>query len=155
MSRMSRIGRIAAFLAVAGALLLPASSALAGGPVATKSGALINYLTTGNLKIGKRITVPFACVATCNVTSTVTLKGPGIHLSETPRRNAAGGRAERSLHQAESPAAQGAKGHSRQVQAGEQRQRDGSGDRRDRRDLPRLQAEEVEIGSGSTAACRT
>ena len=78
MRRMSRVGRTAALLAVAGAVLLPGSSALAGGPVATKSGALINYLTTGKLRIGKRIIVPFQCAVQCNVVSSLTVKGPGI-----------------------------------------------------------------------------
>ncbi len=91
MSRMSRIGRIATVLAVAGALLLPASSAVAGGPTASKSGALINYLTAGKLKIGKRITIPFQCAVTCDVVSTVTLKGPGIHLSDSETGTLQGG----------------------------------------------------------------
>jgi hypothetical protein len=82
-ARVSRIWSIAAVLAVAGALLLPTSSALAGGPVATKSGALINYLTTGRLKIGKKIIVPFQCAVNCNVVSSVTVKGPGIHTTDT------------------------------------------------------------------------
>lgn len=91
MSRTSRLGRIATVLAVAGALLLPASSAVAGGPTASKSGALINYLTTGKLKIGKRISVPFQCAVDCSVVSTVTLKGPGIHLSDTETGSLTGG----------------------------------------------------------------
>jgi hypothetical protein len=83
MVRVSRIGKVAAVLAVAGALLLPGSSALAGGPVAKESGALINYLTTGRLKIAKKIIVPFQCSANCNVVSTITVKGPGIHATDT------------------------------------------------------------------------
>lgn len=83
MSRMSRIWKSAALLAVAGALLLPGSAALAGGPPATKSGALINYLTTGKLKIAKKIIVPFQCATNCNVVSSITIKGPGIHLTDT------------------------------------------------------------------------
>jgi hypothetical protein len=83
MSRMSRIGRIAALLAVAGALLLPSSTALAGGPAATKSGALINYLTTGKLKVAKRIVVPFQCAVQCNVVSSLSVKGPGIKGTDT------------------------------------------------------------------------
>jgi hypothetical protein len=82
MTRMSRMGRAAALIAVAGMLLLPASG-LAGAPVATKSGALINYTTTGKLKIRKTITIPVVCSANCQVTSTITLKGPGFKLHNT------------------------------------------------------------------------
>lgn len=83
MARVSRIGSLAAVLAVAGALMLPASGALAGGPVATKSGALINYLTTARLKIAKKIVVPFQCSANCNVVSSIKVKGPGIKVKDT------------------------------------------------------------------------
>jgi hypothetical protein len=79
MSRLSRIGRIATLVAVAGALLLPGSSALASGPVATKSGALINYVTTGKLKIAKRIEIFAVCSANCNVDTTSTIKSKGFH----------------------------------------------------------------------------
>ena len=49
---------MAAVLAVAGALLVPASAPTAGGgPTATKSGALINYVTTGKLTIRKNIQI--------------------------------------------------------------------------------------------------
>jgi hypothetical protein len=83
MSRMSRIWSLAAAAAVIGALLLPASSAVADGPVAHKSGAIINYLTTGKLRVGKRIVVPFQCAVNCNVVSTLTVKGPLVHGSDT------------------------------------------------------------------------
>jgi hypothetical protein len=76
---------------VAGALLLPGSSALAGGPVATKSGALINYLTTGKLKIAKKIIVPFQCAVACNVVSSLTVKGPGIKATDTESGNLGAG----------------------------------------------------------------
>jgi hypothetical protein len=75
MSRMSRSGRLAA-LVVAGALLVPSSSALAGGPVATKSGALINYVSLGKLKVGKRIEIAVVCNANCSVDTATTIKGP-------------------------------------------------------------------------------
>jgi hypothetical protein len=83
MVRVSRIGSVAAVFAVAAVFLLPGSSALASGPAATKSGALINYLTTGKLKIAKKIIVPFQCSVNCNVVSSVTVKGPGIHATDT------------------------------------------------------------------------
>jgi hypothetical protein len=79
---MTRIGRAAALVAIAGALALPASAATAGdAPVATKSGALINYVTTGKLKIAKRIEIVVVCSANCNVTSRSVIKGPGVHLN--------------------------------------------------------------------------
>jgi hypothetical protein len=83
MVRVSRTGSFAAVLTVAGALLLTGSSAVAGAPVATKSGALINYLTTGKLKIGKKVVVPFQCAVNCNVVSSLKVKGPGIKATDT------------------------------------------------------------------------
>lgn len=84
MARVSRIGRIAALLAVVVALVVPASEASAGdGPVATKSGALINYVTGGKLKIGKRVTIGVVCSADCNATATLQLKGPGVKVKGT------------------------------------------------------------------------
>ncbi|MFL5907256.1 MAG: hypothetical protein ACJ75Z_06620 [Solirubrobacterales bacterium] len=74
---------MAGLIAVALALLLPASSVAGAGPVATKSGALINYTTTGKLKLGKSITIPVVCSANCQVTSTVVVKGPGFKLTNT------------------------------------------------------------------------
>jgi len=82
MTRMSRIGRTSALIAVGGMLLVPASG-LAGGPVATKSGAIINYTTTGKLKVRKSITIPVVCSVNCQVTSTVVVKGPGFKLHNT------------------------------------------------------------------------
>lgn len=82
MTRMSRIWRATALFAILGALLVPAAS-VAGGPVATKSGALINYTTTGKLKVGKSITIPVVCSANCQVTSNLTVKGPGFKLTNT------------------------------------------------------------------------
>lgn len=82
MSRMSRIGSIAAAVAVIGALLLPASGA-AGAPTAHKSGAIINYLTLGKIRIQKKIVVPFVCSVNCDVVSTLKLKGPFVHGSDT------------------------------------------------------------------------
>jgi hypothetical protein len=79
MSTMSRIGRIATLAAVGGALLLPASSAVAKDPVATKSGALINYVSTGKLKVSKKILVAVVCSVNCNVDTTTTIKGKGYH----------------------------------------------------------------------------
>jgi hypothetical protein len=75
MSRMSRIGTFAAAVAVTGALLIPASSAVSA-PTAHKSGAIVNYLTTGKLKIAKKLVVPFQCSVNCTVVSTLKVKGP-------------------------------------------------------------------------------
>ena len=83
------MGTIVAVLAITAVLAVPASSAVAGGvesgggPVATKSGALVNYTTTGKLRIAKKIFVPFVCAANCSVVSTLALKGPGVKLTDT------------------------------------------------------------------------
>jgi hypothetical protein len=82
MARVSRIRTIVALFAVSALLLLPSSSA-AGAPVATKSGALINYVSTGKLKVAKSITIPVVCSSDCQVTSTVRIKGPGFKLTNT------------------------------------------------------------------------
>jgi len=83
MIRKSRTRTIAAVLAVIVALLLPATTASAGGPTAVKSGALVNYTTTGKIKIAKKLFVPFVCSANCSVVSNLTLKGPGVKLPDT------------------------------------------------------------------------
>ena len=82
MSRMSRIGTFAAAVAVIGVLLLPASGA-AGAPAAHKSGAIINYLITGKIKIANRMAVPFQCSVNCNVVSTLKVKGPFVKGADT------------------------------------------------------------------------
>ena len=79
--RMTRLGRMLAFLALLAALALPASVASAGsGPTATKSGALVNYVTAGKLKIAKNIQITLICSANCNVVSNSVIKGPGVKL---------------------------------------------------------------------------
>jgi hypothetical protein len=70
-------GIVVAALAL-GLLLLPGTAAAGGGPTATKSGALVNYVTTGKLKIGKKITILVVCSANCNVDTTTVVKGPGF-----------------------------------------------------------------------------
>ena len=65
------------------ALLLVPSGSAAGDPVATKSGALVNYVSTGKLKVAKSITIPVVCSADCQVTSTIRIKGPGFKLTNT------------------------------------------------------------------------
>jgi hypothetical protein len=73
------IGRLGALLALAVALALPASAAVAGsGPVATKSGALINYVSTAKIKVAKNLEILLVCSANCNVTSHSVIKGPGV-----------------------------------------------------------------------------
>ena len=73
-----------ALLAVAVGLVLTASGAKAGdGPVATKSGALVNYVTGGKLKVRKRIEIVVVCSANCDITSTLNIKGPGVKLKGT------------------------------------------------------------------------
>ena len=73
MSRTSRIGRIVTLAAVACALLVPASTAVAKDRVATKSGALINYVSNGKLKVSKKILVAVVCSVNCNVKTTTTI----------------------------------------------------------------------------------
>jgi hypothetical protein len=82
MSRKSRFGSFAAAIAVIGVLLIPASSAVSA-PTAHKSGAIINYLSTGKIKIAKRMTIPFQCAVNCNVVSTLKIKGPFVKGSDT------------------------------------------------------------------------
>jgi hypothetical protein len=77
MSRTSRIGSFVAGVAIVGALLLPVSGA-SGAPTAHKSGAIINYLSTGKIKIAKTMTVPFVCSVNCDVVSTLKVKGPFV-----------------------------------------------------------------------------
>ncbi len=96
MVRGTRIGKVAGLLAVIGCLVLPVSSANAGGgPVATKSGALINYVSTAKLKISKKIEILVVCSANCNVDATSTVKGPGfnqtVHVSGPLTANVPGG----------------------------------------------------------------
>jgi hypothetical protein len=76
MSRMSRIWTLAAAIAVMGALLLPASGAVAA-PTAQKSGAIINYTSLGKIRIKKHMNIFFNCAVPCNATSTSTIKGLG------------------------------------------------------------------------------
>ena len=83
MTRKPRTRAIAAVLAVIGALLLPATTASAGGPTAVKSGALVNYTSTGKIRIAKKLFVPFVCSANCSVVSNLTLKGPGVKVPDT------------------------------------------------------------------------
>jgi hypothetical protein len=82
MSRMSRLWSFAVIAAIAGALLLPASSAV-GAPTAQKSGAIINYATLGKIPIKKKIIVPFVCSVDCNVVSTLKVKGPFVKGADT------------------------------------------------------------------------
>jgi hypothetical protein len=81
------MGRHAALAAAVGALLVPSSSALADGPVATKSGAVVNFLTLGKVKIRKKLAVSFECAVNCSVTSTLTLKGAGFKFTSAQSGN--------------------------------------------------------------------
>jgi hypothetical protein len=76
--RRNPVGRRVALLALAGALVLPASTAVAGdGPPATTSGAIVNFVTTGKLKVAKRIQPLAVCNVNCDVSGTGVLKGMG------------------------------------------------------------------------------
>jgi hypothetical protein len=85
---MSRAGTRTTFiaLAVTGALLIPASQASAGGaqiasggdgPIATKSGAIVNFMPAGKIRVKKRFQPLAVCSINCNVTGTAVLKGLG------------------------------------------------------------------------------
>jgi hypothetical protein len=56
--------------------LPPAAGVASGGPSATKSGVLVNYVSTGKLKIAKRITILVVCSANCQITATTVIVGP-------------------------------------------------------------------------------
>ena len=83
----SRAGKRTAFAAllVCGALLIPASQAAAGahiakggdGPIATKSGAIVNFLPAGKLKVARHFQPLAVCSIDCTVTGTAVLKGLG------------------------------------------------------------------------------
>jgi hypothetical protein len=76
--RTTHTGRGVAVLAVAAALLLPASSALAGdGPLAHKSGAIVNFLPAGKIKVARHFQPLAVCSVNCDVTGTAVLKGLG------------------------------------------------------------------------------
>ncbi len=70
-------GIVVAALAL-GLLLLPGTAAAGDGPTATKSGTLVNYVSTGKLRIGKKITIFVVCAANCNVDTNTVVKGPGF-----------------------------------------------------------------------------
>ena len=72
------MGRVIASLALIAAVFVPASSALAGdGPVAHKSGAIVNFVTTGKVKVARHFQPLAVCAVDCNVTGTAVLKGLG------------------------------------------------------------------------------
>jgi hypothetical protein len=72
-------------LAVTAALLIPASQAAAGariakggdGPIATKSGAIVNFVPAGKLKVARHFQPLAVCSVNCTVTGTAVLKGMG------------------------------------------------------------------------------
>jgi hypothetical protein len=74
-----------AVLAAAGAILIPASQAGAGaqiakggdGPIATKSGAIVNFLPAGKIRVAKHFQPLAVCSVDCNVTGRAVLKGLG------------------------------------------------------------------------------
>ena len=87
MSRRARTRAIFATVAVSAVLLLPASEAVAGGaqiasagdgPVATKSGAIINWKSGFKLRVAKRIQPLAVCSVNCNVSGRGVLKGMGV-----------------------------------------------------------------------------
>jgi hypothetical protein len=84
---MSRAGKRTTFAAlmVAGGLLIPVSQAGAGariasggeGPIATKSGAIVNFVPAGKLRVARHFQPLAVCSIDCSVTGTAVLKGMG------------------------------------------------------------------------------
>jgi hypothetical protein len=75
---MTRTGRVLASLAAIAALLVPAAIAMAGdGPVAHKSGAIVNFAPAGKVRVMKKFQPLAVCSVDCNVTGTAVLKGLG------------------------------------------------------------------------------
>ena len=84
---MRRAGKRTMFaaLVVGGVLLVPVSQAGAGaqiasggnGPIATKSGAIVNFVPAGKLTIAKHFQPLAVCSVDCSVTGTAVLKGMG------------------------------------------------------------------------------
>ena len=66
-----------ALIAALALCLLPAASAASSEPVATKSGVLVSYVTTGKLKIAKRIAIYLVCSANCQVSAQLVIVAPG------------------------------------------------------------------------------
>lgn len=83
--RRARTRTTAIALLTSAALLIPASQAGAGGavasagdgPVAVKSGAIVNWQSGYKLRVSRRIQPLAVCSVTCSVTGTGTLKGMG------------------------------------------------------------------------------
>ena len=91
MSRRAGTRTTLAALGVTAALLIPASQAAAGahiagagdGPVATKSGAIVNFMPAGKLKVARNFQPLAICSVNCDVTGTAVIKGFGLKLPVT------------------------------------------------------------------------
>jgi hypothetical protein len=77
---MARSGTARRLLVIAVGLLVPAAAASADGPVATKSGAVINFTSTAKLRVAKTMHVRYSCSVDCDVAVTARIKGPGTNL---------------------------------------------------------------------------
>jgi hypothetical protein len=86
MSRRAGKRTTIAALLTSAALLVPASAMAAGGaeiasagngPVATKSGAIVNWQSGFKLRVTRRIQPLAVCAVNCDVTGSATLKGLG------------------------------------------------------------------------------
>lgn len=88
---MSSAGkRMACAVMVAGALLIPASGAAGAqiasggdGPVAHKSGAIVNYTNLGKLKVARHMFIHFTCAVTCDLTGRAVIRAPKIKIPIT------------------------------------------------------------------------
>lgn len=70
-------------MAVLALALMPVlgTAAAEGGPPATKSGTLINFLSGGKLRIAKKITIFVVCSADCQAQAKTTIVAPGPNLT--------------------------------------------------------------------------
>jgi hypothetical protein len=75
--RSRTVAAVAAMALSLTVALAPATAAAGGGPDATKSGVLVNFVSTGKLKIAKRITILIVCSANCQVAARLVIVAPG------------------------------------------------------------------------------
>jgi hypothetical protein len=93
MSRRAGTRTALAALAVAAALTIPVSAAAGAqssqiatagdGPVAHKSGAIVNYTSLAKLKVARHMFIHFTCAVTCDATGRAVLRAPKIKIPIT------------------------------------------------------------------------
>jgi hypothetical protein len=93
MSRRAGTRTALAALAVSAALTIPVSQAAGAqgaqiasagdGPVAHKSGAIVNYTSLAKLKVARHMFIHFSCAVTCDATGRAVLRAPKIKIPIT------------------------------------------------------------------------